>query len=151
VNFLVETLLIAGRLGEAAHIIERNPCPKPRYLNILGVHQAREGRLDRAEISFREALSASPHDPKILNNLGNLALLERKPDVAKEFYEKALQGNVFMIEPRYNLVIAYQDLGLSEKALAAYEEYRFLLKLASWFRVILVTAVGFAMLFFLYR
>jgi Flp pilus assembly protein TadD len=100
---------------------------------------------------FNEALMVSPRNASALTNLGNLALLDGDHRAAREFYNRALRENLFLAEPRFNIVLSYQDMGHFEKAMTAYEEYVVMAKTSRWSRLILVAGVFLLLAFLLNR
>jgi tetratricopeptide (TPR) repeat protein len=60
----------------------------PSTHNKLGILYARYGKYERAEAEFRKAMGQQEYVPALVN-LGNLLLLQRNPEHAREFYEKA--------------------------------------------------------------
>lgn len=140
-------LLQAGRIDEAIGLLEetiaRGGFRSSRRQNLLGMCYARDNKLTAAERLYEGSLEKKPGDPAALTGMGNVALLRGDPDRARELYLRALQKNVFLIEPRYNLVLAYQDAGNFEKCLRAYRDYRAISSLRSWIRLLAFLFVGF--------
>ena len=79
---LAASLIAGGALAEAASPAAPDEC-------VRGIANALGGNLALAESVFVSMLSRSPHDPRALNNLGNLALLRGRAEVALAFYELA--------------------------------------------------------------
>ena len=71
--------------------------------------------------------------------MGNLSLLKGDTATAGNFYIRALRENVFLSEPRLNLVQCYQDMGHFEKAMTAYEEYVAVARMNRWGKVALAS------------
>ncbi len=113
------------------HIIDGDK-PNPKLLNLLGVCEVREGHREMAREIFGQVLEQSPNNPSALTNLGNLALLEGNHQGARELYTKALRQNPLLSEPRFNLILSYQDMGHFEKAMTAYQEYMMISKTSRW-------------------
>lgn len=98
--------------------------------------------LDRTGKAFSEALKISEasrgEDPRLLNNLGVLAHLEGKTDVARGWYERALtgvsalggsaagvkgaDGEAMSTSILYNLARMYEDVGEHTMAGEAYDK-----------------------------
>jgi len=77
----VALLLVPIRRTAGADAV-RNECE-------LGITLALMGRPAAAESLFTSMLSRSPHDPRALNNLGNLAMVGGEAKLALAFYERA--------------------------------------------------------------
>jgi Flp pilus assembly protein TadD len=150
-----KVLMARGDLAAAAEILRRGAImqktPNPRLLNLLGICEARQGHSEMAREVFNEALMVSPRNASALTNLGNLALLDGDHRAAREFYNRALRENLFLAEPRFNIVLSYQDMGHFEKAMTAYEEYVVMAKTSQWSRLILVAGVFLLLAFLLNR
>ncbi len=91
--------------------------------NLLGSCLAKAGQMHKAQQAFDWALSLKPYDPTVLNNIGNMMLIASRPFEAKDYYLKAIANNAFAGQPRFNLTLAYMEMGHFEKALEAYQEY----------------------------
>ncbi len=123
----VRALVKQGRAGEALNLVrsvtDRGTRFTAHHWNLLGVCHAKAGFPEEARKAFEVVLSSNPGSPEALNNQGNLLLLAKRPGEARDYYMKAIGAGVWQVEPRYNLVLAYMDLGHFEKALGAYEDY----------------------------
>ncbi len=148
-------LMARGEVARAAEVLRQGIMAEsktnPRYLNLLGICETRLGHRETAKEAFSEALSVSPRNAAALTNLGNLAFLEGDQHAAREFYVRALRENVLLREPRFNLVLSYQDMGHFEKAMTAYEEYVAIAKAAQWSRYALAAGLILLILFLLKR
>lgn len=123
----VRGLLDRGEVQEALETVQnaRNQGCWFRFhqWNLLGVCQARAGYLGEARATFRFVLSSWPNSAKIFNNLGNLYLLENRPQMARDCYRKAVLANVWLAAPHFNLTLACLEIGHVEEALDAYRNY----------------------------
>jgi Flp pilus assembly protein TadD len=139
-------LLQAGKVNEAVGLLEEviatGGLRNSQRRNLLGICYARDGKLAEAQRLYEGSLEEKPGDPAVLTDLGNVALLRGDPDRARELYLLALQSNVFLLEPRHNLVLAYQDTGHFEKCLRAYRDYRAIASLRKWVRLLAILSVG---------
>lgn len=97
---------------------------------------------------FSGVLADHPHNAAALTNMGNISLLEGDRTTAGNFYVRALRENFFLKEPRYNLVVCYQDMGHFEKAMTAYEEYAAIAKMGRW-AVVALASLALALLMLL--
>lgn len=108
-------------------------------LNLSGIEKAVKGDIAQAKRLFETALETNPNHAPTLTNLGNVAMLEGKPELACDYYQSALRSNPFCASARFNLVIACLEAGQFEKALLAYYDYKYL---ASAWPKVLVGLVG---------
>lgn len=150
----VSNLICCGKVVQA-HEILRSRLKKdrrinPRYINLLGICEAKMGHFKAAKDLFTHALSLCPGDAKFLNNLGNIFLIELDPDAAIDCYLKAIRKNIWAKEPRYNLVLAYQERGDFEKSMTCFDEYITLKKLHSWLKTIFLGVLFLLLLFFIH-
>jgi len=131
-----EKLIDQGETRVAAEILRRGVREQakvsPRHLNLLGVCEARLGHREMARELFMEVLQSRPRDAAALTNMGNLCFLDRDHKAAGDYYTRALRENVFLKEPRFNLVSLYQDMGHFDRAMTAYEEYLAIAKANRW-------------------
>lgn len=142
----VKRLMATGKDSEAAGLLRGRTLhrrkPSACHLNRLGVCEARLGHLELAKELFSQALVLSPRDAHALNNLGNLAYIARDVDLARDYYLQSLRTNVWAVEPRYNLIVLYQDTGNSEKALSSFEDYAAVSKAVYWARIAAVCVLA---------
>ena len=140
-----KSMLDKGDAQSAAEIlrraIARESRANPRRLNLLGVCEAHSGHLATARELFSSVLSEFPHNASALTNMGNLAFLEGDQEGARQYYVRALQQNVFLQEPRFNLVRSYQYMGHFEKAMTAYQDYVAVARLNRWSHLALLFLV----------
>ena len=114
--------LASSALGRFAK--ERNPAGQMRAFNLLGGVAFEQGRLDEAEICFRDAerLAVSVGDPiaqaKTRNNRAMIAHLRGRAYLAVEYWRGALilyeaqRDFRGALQTHYNLGLAYRELGL---------------------------------------
>lgn len=141
----VRDLVRDGKVHEAIGLLERSfgsTSHDSKHLNLLGMCYAIAGDLDKADGLFASSLRLRPENTAALTGLGNLALLRGEPDRAREFYLRALRENTLLLEPRHNLVIAYQDMGHFEKCISAYQDFCVVQALRKWARFLALIAVG---------
>ena len=150
-----QNLMAKGELGRAAELLRRHILdadnPNPKTMNLLGVCEARQGHREMAREVFNQVLLRSPGNSSALTNLGNLSLIEGDHHAAREYYNRALRQNVFLPEPRFNLVLSYQDMGHFEKAMTAYEEYVMIAKTARWSKYAILVGLLLLLAFLLKR
>ena len=150
-----QNLMAKGELDRAAEILRRrvleSNVPKAKVMNLLGICEARQGHHELAREIFSEVLLHYPGDSSALTNLGNLSLIEGNHQAAREFYNRALRHNAFLAEPRFNLVLSYQDMGHFEKAMSAYQEYAAIAKTSSWWKWALLIGLLLFLAFLLRR
>lgn len=138
----VMKLMANGKVAEARRClldrIRSSNRPNRRYLNLLGICEARLGDFAAAKLVFARVLAIWPRSPEAWNNLGNVALMESDPAEARRCYLMALGENVLRWEPCYNLVLAYQAMGHPEDALQAYRNYALSSRFRNWMKGILL-------------
>jgi len=83
----------------------------------LGQVYMREGRYDKAELSFHAAVGLDPKEPEFQVNLGSLRVKQGKTDEAIEIYQKALALRADSPLALFNLGAAYAIKGDMDKAL----------------------------------
>ena len=118
--------------------------------NLLAVCKAKMKGLEEAETLLGQEHLKRPKDAKVLNNLGNIALIKGDRPRAINYYRRAAKANPWAPEPRFNLSLAYSELGEFEKALYAHKDYteiRRVLQLVKGFLFFCLLGVG---LFFLW-
>ncbi len=150
-----QSLMAKGELDRAAEMLRRHvlesSIPKAKVMNLLGICEARQGHHELAREIFNEVLTHYPANPSALTNLGNLSFIEGDHQAARELYNRALRQNVFLSEPRFNLVLSYQDMGHFEKAISAYQEYSAIAKTSSWSKWALLIGLLLILAFLLRR
>ncbi len=108
--------------------------------NLLGACLAKAGQTQEALQAFERALSLKPFDPAILNNVGNMMLITSRPFEARDYYLKAIANSAFSKQPRFNLALAYMDMGHFEKALEAYQEYKLVTQMSQSIKFVVLCA-----------
>ena len=73
-------------------------------------------QLKRVKELLEKAVRIDPGCADALLQLGNMAAAERKPDLAIEYYRKAIDANPQMDDAHYRLAVAYDRVGDSAKA-----------------------------------
>lgn len=138
-----------GRLNGHGNQLPHTSLPSRLVANDMQMHIEvaklwQNENLDRTGKAFSEALKISEAmtggsgDPRLLNNLGVLAHLEGKMDVARGSYERALtgvsglssstdglastDGEAMSTSVLYNLARIYEDMGEHTRAGEAYEK-----------------------------
>jgi len=91
-------------------------------LHTRGISLHAQGRLIESEASFREMLRRRPHDPSVLNNLGNAQVARGQFREAETSYRNAIDLHPAFVDPRVNLGRLLTDLGRLNEADAAYVE-----------------------------
>lgn len=91
--------------------------------NLIAVCKAKLGELHEARNILQQLQHEKPGDPRVLNNLGNLALLEDDARTALKLYREATRLSPWAAEPRFNMCLAYRELGEIEKALYSYHQF----------------------------
>lgn len=107
--------------------IEADPRHVDARLN-LGRLLHELGRLDQAEIVYREALSLGAQDPLTLYNLGVLLGDADRGREAAPLYEAALRVDPQLADAHYNLALLYEKFGKPRQALRHLAAYRRLTK-----------------------
>ncbi len=105
-NYLVESMLLLESLRSIAP-------NNPDLHRVLGVTQARAGKILEAVVSFETALELEPNNILVLNNLGVLWLDAGRYETAKEFFEKAIAQNAEYVD-------AYIGLGQVNRVVGNY-------------------------------
>lgn len=145
-----ETLMEKGHYDKAAALLKRkiqlSKKKGARDLNLLGVCEARLGLIESARKSFLKAIFISPRSAASLNNLGNLSFLEGDFASARDYYLRSLRESVWATEPRYNLILTYQRLGLAEQALSTYCEMLIMNRMKKYLYVALI--IGCILMFY---
>lgn len=107
---------LAGRIYPGGKgVVERQ--------NLMAVCKAKMRQVDEAKALLQQIHLERPRDARVANNLGNVALLEDEAQTAIKLYKKAARISPWALEPRFNMCLAYSELGESEKSLYSYHEY----------------------------
>jgi hypothetical protein len=95
----------------------QKPAPEPFYRRYLIPGDP----LDDAIVEMEHRVDASPDDPNLRNDFGNLLAARRFPEQAAEQYEKALKLDPKNFISAYNLGLLRETEGKISKAISAYE------------------------------
>lgn len=87
------------RIGELKKKMPNNPVP----MNLEGIARAGQGDQPGAEAAFKEALKLSPGDPTAAHHLAALAMKNKKPDEARQYFEQVLNVHPNHLETLINL------------------------------------------------
>lgn len=118
-------LAVAGQLQQAVQ-----ESPTARHLHAYGIAQLLLGEYDASVDNLEAALAGEPANARMLSDL-SVAYYERavrggRPDdlpKAYEFAEQALESDARLVEPRFTRALALEQLGLTERAVAAWQDY----------------------------
>ena len=91
---------------------------------VRGSEQLKQGRLDLAQSSFREALAIEPENIKVLALLGLTYFRGSQFNEARPIYEQLVQLSPTDASHRLNLGLVYLKIGDGEKAIQALEASR---------------------------
>ena len=86
----------------------------------ITAHQG--GKLEEAEVLYREVLKAQPTNEIINNNLGLLLYDLSRPDESIAFYKKAIETNPDLVEAHYNLGNTLKKLKRHTEAEKSYKK-----------------------------
>lgn len=113
-----ECLYTLGRLEEAIQRAQeaRDLSNKPDPCYILGLCYQQKGDTEKARQFFEEAVARDPTHLRSLVELGKLALMERKPEEAVKWFEKATALAPSDDGAWQGLIAAYRQMGDHEKA-----------------------------------
>lgn len=123
-----------GQVAEAARKLsqklytDKKQCPGCQ--NLLAICKAKLGYLNEAKQLLEQIHNQNPKSPMVLNNLGNIALLENNAKKALAFFQEAVVINPWAYQPRFNAYLAYNELGQIEKSLWAFQQYTFVKRVA---------------------
>ncbi len=78
-------------------------------LSAYGLSAKRLGMFEEAEAAYRAALEIDPDEAGIWNNLGTLALNDKRIDEAIDHYRKAIEASPDLFAPHYNVSLAYRE------------------------------------------
>lgn len=92
-----------------------------RWAYYLGSLYHRQGRLGDAQRAVEAAVAIKPDDPQALLLLGNLELLQNRPQTAVAHFERALEVDDRCVAARYGLGQAAAARGDFEAAVGHYE------------------------------
>lgn len=91
-------------------------------LNDMGMVRARQGKLDEAVASFREALAQEPDFVAALVNLATALQEQLRPAEAVPYYEQALRIDPRNVTAIFNLALARCQLGRPQQARGELEQ-----------------------------
>ncbi len=106
-----------GKYEECRALLEKSLKLKPDSFSahyFMGVLNAKQGFLDKAEESFRKAIKSDPEQPGPYNELGIIKMGEGKLSEAESLFKKAI-GQPFLFDP-------YNNLGAVEMQMGQYAE-----------------------------
>ena len=89
-----------------------------------GSEQLKQGRLDLAQVSFREALAQDPENARILALLGLTYFRGQQFNEARPIYEQLVERAPTDASHRLNLGLVYLKVNEHEKAITALEASR---------------------------
>jgi len=84
--------------------------------NMLVTAYWREGAVDKAESFWRRMLVRHPHDAKVLNNLGLVAIRRHQYEEAVRFFLEAIDLGPALMDAHLNLGETYMKMGLTDRA-----------------------------------
>jgi tetratricopeptide (TPR) repeat protein len=130
-----------GQYSEAAQVLAGRIGTREKgsvaILNLMAVCKAKLGQLYEAKTILKQLDHEYPGNPRVLNNLGNVALFEGDAPTALKLYKDAAKLSPWSSEPRFNMFLAYRELGEVEKSLCSYHEF-VLIKRISYLSKVLV-------------
>lgn len=88
----------------------------PDRLQLLGLVHRAQDEPEAAERAFRASLQMAPHQPAVLNNLGNLLLSQGRRDEAEGCYRQAITIKPQAADAHRNLGLMQVDDGLYAQA-----------------------------------
>jgi len=111
-----------GRIAEARSVVEAwlKDHPDDRAARLKALHLMITAGDATAEPRVRAALTASPGDPVMLNEMGRLRFNQGKYPEAMKLFETAAAADTGFIDAVYNLGIARQQAGLMAPAREAF-------------------------------
>lgn len=122
-----EVLVQQGRLEEAKTImleeLLRNPSSVDGY-NLLGIIESDQQDYSDAIAAFQKALQLGPNSTKTLNNLGNVYIAQKKPDLAEKEFRTILRLDPGNRDGNYNLGVLLMGKGLPAEAIRHLERVR---------------------------
>ncbi len=102
-------------------VVRKSPA-KGRGYGALGHAYQRSGRLNDAEVAYRQAVRLSPTDHIALNNLGAIYLKQKRYDEAVRELLQVAKLSPTTAATRFNLGLAYAGLGRLQEAEASFEQ-----------------------------
>ena len=87
----------------------------------LGDWYLRSGQYDLALINYQKAEMWSPNNPEILSRFGEYYGLNKQPDIARQYFQKALDLDSSNLSVRFDLGITLANLGRKQEA---YQQFK---------------------------
>ena len=114
-----------GRIEEALVGFERlrslNPSDSKAVVAIVEMRGALGQRTEA--LAILEEATARDDPPAILfNQLGEFLVLEGRGDEAIASFQRAIEGNERLSQPRFNLAVVWEGRGQSDRAIGLYEQ-----------------------------
>ncbi len=132
VHQLIQQLVNSNRFADAENVCRQVLAQKPdepttgdwlaRILMQTSFVDGCQGRLSAAEEKLVEASRFRPNDPQLLNNLGGLRVLLRRPGDALAPLQRALELRPNYIDAFSNMGLAYLELSQPEQSIAMYRQ-----------------------------
>src|ERR1035437_783385 len=79
------------------------------------------GDYDKAFVYYKKADSWSPNNPEILSRFGQYYGIKKELDVARQYFQKALDLSTDNFSIRFNLAVTLANMGRKNEALQQYE------------------------------
>lgn len=76
---------------------------------LLASFEGRQGRYEKAQRLYQNALDQNPNSPMILNNLGNISFYLKDYDQAIDYYKEAIKLSPKLMSAHFNLSQAYRE------------------------------------------
>ncbi len=89
----------------------------------LGEYFRERGNLERAGECWRRAAEIEPLFSWPLSQLGNLAVMQGKPEEAEAYFERATRANMYDAEAQLSFAELLEDEGRIAEARAHYEVF----------------------------
>jgi len=124
----VKELIELYNRGNLKEVVERAQALTKQYprvfviWNILGAASGQVGKLDQAASAFKKAVSLSPKDAEVINNMGNILNLQGKLDEAVQAYKKAIALKPNYPQAYYNLGNTLKKQDKTNEAIEAYKK-----------------------------
>lgn len=130
---------IYTKVEDARHLAQREKWPEaeallrevvealPRNvsaLNVLGLVNLRQGRLDAARDWYLRSLGVDPAQARVYTVLGSIAMLEQDLDEADKMFKQALAASPGFVEAMMNLGFSAELRGEDAKAEELYKQAR---------------------------
>jgi len=121
-----KALIQQGHLEEAKAMTleEIRQSPSVEAYNLLGIIESEEHDYPNALDAFHRALQLAPSSTKTHNNLGNVYLAEKKPDLAEKEFRAVLRLDPGNRDANYNLGLLLMTKGSPATAICHFERIR---------------------------